>query len=272
MRHMIRRRPTVTALLQDILVTLPLLLSWPAGAQDAASADRTAINTRAHPGNMMADSPVTFPKQGALPARYRPDVHVRNEPAEKDFYIAWDMTTPWAEYIRSAQVHPHLFYRDVVHGNESGEQILSKILMAFWAAPEPTFKPDKVNGEAIYGTRPWLVYGEGPTRSGGSSFSEGHDQAFSARDIRFTTKGDALYAITLGWPDRQFTLQAVRADAAGADARVELLGHGVVSHRINAQRQIVIDVPTLAPAQLPCQYAFAFKLSGFRTSVHSSAR
>lgn len=44
-----------------------------------------------------------------------------------------DMTTPWAEYIRSSKVHPHRFYRDVVHANEYGEQILSKILMAFFA-------------------------------------------------------------------------------------------------------------------------------------------
>jgi len=43
-----------------------------------------------------------------------------------------DMTTPWAEYIRSTKVHPHLFYRDQVHANEYGEQILSKILMAFF--------------------------------------------------------------------------------------------------------------------------------------------
>lgn len=43
-----------------------------------------------------------------------------------------DMTTPWAEYLRSAQIHPHRFYRDVVHANEYGEQVLSKILMAFW--------------------------------------------------------------------------------------------------------------------------------------------
>ena len=45
-----------------------------------------------------------------------------------------DMTTPWAEYIRSAKVHPHLFYRDVVHANDYGEQILAKIMMAFWTA------------------------------------------------------------------------------------------------------------------------------------------
>jgi len=44
-----------------------------------------------------------------------------------------DMTTPWAEYICSTKLHPHLFYRDVVHANEQGEQILSKILMSFFA-------------------------------------------------------------------------------------------------------------------------------------------
>jgi hypothetical protein len=42
-----------------------------------------------------------------------------------------DMTAPWAEYIRSSGVHPHRFYRDRVHANAFGEQILSKILMAF---------------------------------------------------------------------------------------------------------------------------------------------
>lgn len=43
-----------------------------------------------------------------------------------------DMTTPWVEYIRSSKLHPHLFYRDVVHANEYGEQILAKIMTAFW--------------------------------------------------------------------------------------------------------------------------------------------
>jgi len=52
---------------------------------------------------------------------------------EKCAYL--DMTTPWAEYIRSTNLHPHIFYRDVVHANEYGEQILSKILMAFWTNP-----------------------------------------------------------------------------------------------------------------------------------------
>ncbi len=57
-----------------------------APAQEAASADRNAVNTAAVPGDMMADSPVTFPKEGALPAQYPPDVASRAEPAEADYY------------------------------------------------------------------------------------------------------------------------------------------------------------------------------------------
>lgn len=47
-----------------------------------------------------------------------------------------DVTAPWAEYIRSSKLHPHLFYRDKIHANEFGEQILAKILLAFFKAPE----------------------------------------------------------------------------------------------------------------------------------------
>ncbi|MDY0171029.1 MAG: SGNH/GDSL hydrolase family protein, partial [Thermoguttaceae bacterium] len=54
------------------------------------------------------------------------------ELAEQQRCAYLDMTTPWAEYIRSAGVHPHVFYRDRVHANEYGEQILSKILMTFF--------------------------------------------------------------------------------------------------------------------------------------------
>jgi lysophospholipase L1-like esterase len=93
-------------------------------AQDAAPADRNAVNTRARPGDMMADSPVTFKKAlKALAAE------------ERCAYL--DLTTPWAEYIRSSKLHPHVFYRDVVHANEYGEQILAKILMASIGSTRP---------------------------------------------------------------------------------------------------------------------------------------
>ena len=56
-----------------------------------------------------------------------------------------------------------------------------------------------VNGAAIYGTRPWQIYGEGPTRSASGSFAD-QTVPFNAKDIRFTTKGDTLFVITLGLP------------------------------------------------------------------------
>lgn len=57
----------------------------------------------------------------------------------------------------------------------------------------------KVHGEAIYGSRPWQVYGESRMRVRGGHFQE--DYAYTAKDIRFTTKGATLYATALGWPE-----------------------------------------------------------------------
>lgn len=57
----------------------------------------------------------------------------------------------------------------------------------------------KTNGEAIYGSRPWLVYGEGPTKVSSSGLDT-DVQKFTPEDIRFTTNKGALYAIALGWP------------------------------------------------------------------------
>lgn len=57
----------------------------------------------------------------------------------------------------------------------------------------------RVNGEAIYGSRPWFVYGEGPTMVSTSAKNSDRQQ-FTAEDIRFTTHNGALYAIALGWP------------------------------------------------------------------------
>lgn len=77
------------------------------------------------------------------------------------------------------------------------EQMLKE--MADWTA---------VHGEAIFGSRPWLVYGEGPVRARGGHFKE--DFKYSSKDIRFTTKGSTLYAIALGWPqDGRITIRSL---------------------------------------------------------------
>jgi alpha-L-fucosidase len=64
----------------------------------------------------------------------------------------------------------------------------------------------KVNSESIYGTRPWKIFGEGPAQQGAAQlkaqgFNEGKGKPFTCEDIRFATKGNALYATAMGWPE-----------------------------------------------------------------------
>jgi len=69
----------------------------------------------------------------------------------------------------------------------------------------------EVNGEAIYGTTPWLTYGEGPTKmTRAGYFMEDQEVRYTAQDIRFTAKGDVLYAICLGCPTGEFTIKSLR--------------------------------------------------------------
>ncbi len=70
-----------------------------------------------------------------------------------------------------------------------------------------------VNGEAIYGTRPWSVYGEGPTNVELGSWEKADGEyMFKAGDVRYTRKGNILYAIMLEWPGSEITLQSLRGE------------------------------------------------------------
>lgn len=78
------------------------------------------------------------------------------------------------------------------------------------------------NGEAIFDTRPWRRYGEGPTKL---DRDEAKRAPFTAADLRFTTKGDALYALAMEWPaDGRITLTALSDASTGTVERVDLLG------------------------------------------------
>ena len=84
-----------------------------------------------------------------------------------------------------------------------------------------------VNGEAIYGSRPWLVYGEGPTRVTSSTMGSDR-QSYTAQNVRYTTNHGSLYAIALGWPDdrdlRLQTLGTATDYLPGPVCSVQLLG------------------------------------------------
>ena len=82
----------------------------------------------------------------------------------------------------------------------------------------------QVNGEAIYGTRPWKLFGEGPTESASGSFSD-QKKPFTAKDIRFTTKGNTLYAIAMGQPAASTAINALgKKSGNGTVVSIELLG------------------------------------------------
>jgi alpha-L-fucosidase len=120
----------------------------------------------------------------------------------------------------------------------------------------------KVNGEAIYGTRPWVVFGEGPTHMGGGGFSEAKDQPYTAEDIRFTTKGEILYAIALAWPDNgTLTIKSLpkpKHPLAGKVSSVRLLGYSGKLDWSQTASGLVVKLPS----QKPCDYAFTLKISG----------
>ena len=92
----------------------------------------------------------------------------------------------------------------------------------------------KVNSEAIHGTRPWKIYGEGPTKPKAGAFGESGE--YTAKDIRFTAKGDAVYAIFLDWPQGPIAIQSLGGDALphATIGRADLLGGPKVSFRREA--------------------------------------
>ena len=86
-----------------------------------------------------------------------------------------------------------------------------------------------VNGEAIYGTRPWRTFGEGPTQVADGSFTDTQRAGYTSADIRFTTRGDLVYAVALAWPDERALVVRSLGRSAGLlqqeIAAVDLLGH-----------------------------------------------
>lgn len=68
----------------------------------------------------------------------------------------------------------------------------------------------ELNGEAIYSTRPWIIYGEGPNKVvKGGAFSDSERIHYTSKDIRYTGKADNLYAIIMGVPEEDIELKAI---------------------------------------------------------------
>jgi len=123
----------------------------------------------------------------------------------------------------------------------------------------------KVNGEAIYATRPWVTFGEGPTKEPAGGFSD-HAKflnlKYSAADVRYTRSkdGKTVYAIILGWPGagKKVSLKSFADGEAGAGAKVvavEMLGSGAVSFARDKS-----GLHLVMPQEAPSEGAVALKI------------
>ncbi len=117
-----------------------------------------------------------------------------------------------------------------------------------------------INGAAIYDTRPWKIFGEGPTEVSEGEFTDTKRQSFTSQDIRFTTNGATLYAIALGWPDLAWVIESLGTaseQAPGRIASVELLGSPAPLIWSQDQQSLTVT----APAEPPCEHAYTLKIT-----------
>lgn len=108
-----------------------------------------------------------------------------------------------------------------------------------------------INKEAIYQTRPWKIFGEGPiadkdVQLNAQGFNEWAYSKADAKEIRFTQTDKNLYATVLGWPEDGKILIRSLAEGNGLYptkiGRVELLGYGKVSFT-RTDKGLVVDIP-----------------------------
>jgi len=122
----------------------------------------------------------------------------------------------------------------------------------------------QTNGEAIYETRPWKVYGEGPNQIKAGSFQGNSISKLGPKDIRFTRNkaNTIVYAIALGWPQETIVIQSLGLSAEtkpGKVAKVELLGTGAKVTWKQSAAALRIDLPR--QYQPKVDYAAALKVT-----------
>ncbi len=122
-----------------------------------------------------------------------------------------------------------------------------------------------VNGEAIFATRPWKISGQSAAVASApaqdASFNESKRKALTAEDVRFTTKGQTLYAFLMGWPGKQAVIAPLGTKSSYAEGkieRVDLLGSAGDLMWAREEAGLKIELPE----QPPGEHAVAFRISG----------
>jgi alpha-L-fucosidase len=137
-----------------------------------------------------------------------------------------------------------------------------------------------INRGAIFNTRPWKIFGEGPALSevaelSAQGFNEGKGKPLSAQDLRYTVSkdGKTLYAFAMGRPDKgELTLHALQA-TPGDNAEVVLMGRGgSVKFNIDSSGAPTLSWDSSLTDRPFDSYAVVFKLTGFKFDVNPSYR
>ncbi len=114
-----------------------------------------------------------------------------------------------------------------------------------------------INGDAIYGTHSWTKFGETAPRGQ------------KGLNIRFTVKGDDLYAIIMGnWPGEEATVASLATGTApeGTIQSVTLLGSNGNLQFTQNNGGLKVKLPPAAP----CKYAYALKITGLKMNPPTS--
>lgn len=118
-----------------------------------------------------------------------------------------------------------------------------------------------VGGEAIFESRPWHSYGEGPTQVSSAWMGESGGVRWTAQDIRFTTRAGILYALAMEWPeDGRVVIEALGRRALNGKTveRVELLGGTDPATFVQSDDALTITLP----GGRPVEFAPGFRVFG----------
>ena len=120
----------------------------------------------------------------------------------------------------------------------------------------------QVNGDAIYATRPWTIFGEGPTRlpEGGHKVEEKIKIEYKNTDIRFTKKSDKeFFAIVMDTPENEIVIKSLSSQLGVLNSKIlkiELLGSKEDIKWERNEKGLVIQAPQI----FPTDYAHAFRI------------
>ncbi|WP_111977087.1 alpha-L-fucosidase [Algibacillus agarilyticus] len=139
-----------------------------------------------------------------------------------------------------------------VNGDISDDQVDVLMQLGDWL---------KINGEGIYNTRPFAVFGQGPTNAKMVLHGNLHDKGYTAQDVRYTQKGNHIYAFMLDWPTetKQLTLKALGNEMRIINDNIQSVS--LMGYEKNIEwRQTKHGLKITLPTTRPVKHAIGFKI------------